>query len=128
MKRGRRLLVVLVCLVIVAGAAIAAAVYRSHHVIGHGTAPPTAVWIPTETDFGFVEVGSTAERTLRLKNVGRAGLSGWVRMDEGCSSNFEIVSGGGTYTLGPGQSRTVIIRFSPSDTLTVYECDLRSGP
>jgi len=128
MKRSRGFWAGIVA-ALIAAAVWAASIFTGHPLGGTGSAPPTAKWYPTSTEFGAVEVGTAVDATVRLKNVGKAGtLQGTVALAPGCSAVFTIVSGGGAYALPPGQSRTVIVRFAPTDTSAVYACTLSSGP
>jgi hypothetical protein len=78
---------------------------------------------PTSLDFGNVEVGSYADRTFTITNTGGGTLTGSVT--EACNY-YSLVSGGGSYSLGAGQSVTVTVRFTPtvSGTLT---CSIVTG-
>lgn len=119
--------IVLAAILVAAGIAIAA-IYNSHPVTGSGTTPPTATWYPPRSDFGPVEVGTYVDRTVRLKNTGRTGnLVGTVALSPNCAG-FSIQSGGGSYSLPPLASRTVVVRFTPTDTTTAYQCEIRSSP
>lgn len=69
---------------------------------------------PDSLDFGFVLVGSSADRTFSITNDGTCTLTGTI--SSGCGSTFAVISGGGSYTLEPEQSRTVTMRFSPTTT------------
>lgn len=105
-----------------------AAVYNSLNITGKGGKPATAEWIPTTADWGYVEVGTSTDKTFRLKNSGKTQLVGNITLGVGCSPVFTIVSGGGTYSLAPGVSRDVVIRFAPTDTTATYNCVVSSGP
>jgi len=64
---------------------------------------------PSSYNFGNVAVGVTAQTDFIVQNIGGGTLSG----SASTLSPFGIVSGG-SYSLGPGQSQTVTVRFSPS--------------
>ncbi len=68
---------------------------------------------PTSLDFGNVNVGSSLDLTITIMNetTSTGALTGSVGT---LSAPFSIVSGGGTLSLPPGQSRTVTVRFSPA--------------
>ena len=66
---------------------------------------------PTSLDFGQVNVGSHADRSFTITNNGCSGMSGTVSL---FSSQFDFVSGGGIYTLMPGESRVVTVRYEPT--------------
>jgi DNA-binding beta-propeller fold protein YncE len=55
-------------------------------------------------------VGGTSAQTLFVKNVGTGALAGKV---ETLSPPFSILAGGGPFVLGPGQSKAVVIAFTP---------------
>jgi hypothetical protein len=61
-------------------------------------------------DFGTVVADGTsfADRTFSLRNIGGGQLSGTIRAD---APGVTILSGGGFYSLGPGQLRRVTVRF-----------------
>jgi hypothetical protein len=80
---------------------------------------------PTAIDFGDVAVGESADSTVTLTNRGTASASGAVTTT--CASeSFRIVSGGGAWTLAPGQTRTITLRFGPT-TEDDFECQLSTG-
>src|SRR5206468_168077 len=56
------------------------------------------------------EVGGTSAQTLFVKNGGKGLLAGKV---ETLSPPFSILAGGGPFVLGPGQSKAVVIAFTP---------------
>ncbi len=61
-------------------------------------------------DFGDVAPGASRERTLSIANIGGGTLTGEVPAPIG--AGFELVSGA-AYALGPGQTQSVTLRFSP---------------
>jgi hypothetical protein len=65
---------------------------------------------PTSLNFGLVDIGSTADLSFTISNDGGGVLSGTV--SESCNP-FSIVGGGGSYSLGAGESREVTVRFAP---------------
>jgi len=87
---------------------------------GTGTASPTPPVGPpltttaiavdaTVVAFGLVPVSATADRTFTVRNAGVGTLSGSAF----ANAPYSIV-GGGTYSLGGGQSQTVTARFAPT--------------
>ena len=70
-----------------------------------------AVTPTTATSFGSITVGSTANRTFTVQNVGPVNLSGSVSV----GAPFTIVSGG-AFSLAPGASHTATVRFVPTTT------------
>jgi subtilase family protein/fervidolysin-like protein/HYDIN/CFA65/VesB family protein len=71
--------------------------------------PPTIGVAPAAQDFGFVNIGSSAERNFFVQNSGGGILSG----SASTVAPFSIVAGS-PYSLGPGESQTVTVRFSPT--------------
>ena len=79
---------------------------------GTGQSPPLPVCAVDSTSlrFGSVEVGQSSDRSFSITNVGGGTLSGSVT--EECAA-YSIVSGGGSYELTAGQTRTVTVCFAP---------------
>lgn len=77
---------------------------------GVAEAAPQCRLTPAELDFGAVEIGAVADRTFRIENTGGGRLVGLIT--EGCQP-FSITAGGGGFDLGPGEGRTVVVRFQP---------------
>lgn len=73
----------------------------------------------TGINFGTVAVGSHVDRTLTVTNAGGGVLTGSVA-PSGCPE-FTAV-GDPTVALGPGQSATYTIRFTPSQGGHAYTC------
>lgn len=68
----------------------------------------------TLLDFGDVRVGESAVRTFTVHNVAVLPITGDARLSAGSDSmGFSIIQGGGPYTIAPGQSRDVSVRFAP---------------
>jgi hypothetical protein len=67
--------------------------------------------------FGAIQAGTTADRTFTISNSGSSLISGNANV----IAPFSIVSGG-AYTLTPGQSQAVKVRYSPvtAGTHTAY--------
>ena len=83
-----------------------------------GPAPPVTINIsisPTSIDFGNGAVGQMFDQTLTLSN--QSSSTGTLTGNVGSpSAPFSVVSGGGTFSLTPGQSKLVVLRFSPTAT------------
>ena len=62
-------------------------------------------------DFGTVAVDDSASRTIVLRNLGSADLTGTVAL---ACPPFRVVTGGGPYSLAPGETLTVGLRFLPT--------------
>ncbi len=84
---------------------------------------PSCDLTPSSLDFGVVLVGSFADASFTITNTGGGLLSGSVT--ESCGE-FAVLSGGGTYSLGAGQSRQVSVRFSPA-TAGLVQCSIDLG-
>ena len=94
--------------------------------IGQGyTLTPTCSLSTTLLEFGTVHVDSMARKTFTIYNVSTNGayLSGEIRL-WGVCWGFSILSGGGEYSLAPGESREVTVGFNPPwddyFTCTIY--------
>lgn len=77
--------------------------------------------------YGAVPLGQFADRSFTITNTapgGGSNLMGSVVLD--CPGDFQFVSGGGDYTLAPGQSRTVTVRFTPS-AVGLVTCEVETG-
>jgi hypothetical protein len=72
-------------------------------------ANPTIEVTPTSIDFGGVAVGSSVDKSFTVTNTGGGVLSGSATIN----APYSVVSGG-TYSLGGGESQTVVVRFSPT--------------
>jgi plastocyanin len=68
---------------------------------------------PTTINFGDVDVGQFSDQTLTITNqaTSNATLTGSV---DTLSAPFSVQSGGGAFSLTPGQPVTVTVRFSPT--------------
>jgi hypothetical protein len=77
--------------------------------------------------FPKVGLGNTKTQSLTLKNRGKGVLQGSIGT---LASPFEIISGGGAFSLAVGASQTVAVQFAPTvpgkatATLTVTSDDL----
>ncbi len=74
-------------------------------------------------DFGEVEVGFFTERTITIRNSGNAELEIAVDFSD---PNYSVISGAGTFSVGPLASHEVLLRFAPSDT-GVHRSELELG-
>lgn len=90
--------------------------------LGSAEVPTDCAVDPLNIDFGSVGVGTTRDTTFTITNTGGGFLSGSV--DASCGP-VTVVSGGGPYTLGAGQSRVVTIRFQPSEGAN--SCTVETG-
>ena len=77
---------------------------------------------PTLLNFGLVPLGSYRDDSFTITNPDTVLLEGTVT--EACAP-FDLVSGGGAFSLLPGQSHTVTVRFAPgSADLGYHECTI----
>jgi hypothetical protein len=78
---------------------------------------------PTELDFGTVDIGSYSDLTFTIRNSGMATLSGSVT--ESCD-HYDLITGGGPYSLGSDESLVVTVRFEPTAPGT-HPCTIETG-
>jgi len=78
---------------------------------------------PAELLFGDVCVGESENESFTITNSGNTTLSGYVSES---NTQYSIVSGGGSYDLSPGASRTVTVQFKPTSTGT-KTCTIETG-
>jgi hypothetical protein len=75
-----------------------------------GVAQPVFSVTPTTaTTFGSVTTGGMVDRTFTVQNTSTASISGGANV----GAPFSIASGG-SFSLSPGASRTVTLRFQPT--------------
>jgi len=72
---------------------------------------PRCVLSPGAMDFGELILGQYAEGSFRVFNQGDGPLVGEITL---VSEDFHLLSGGGIFTLLPGQMREVWLRFEPA--------------
>ena len=85
--------------------------------------PPTCMVVPGGVDFDTVTVGEYVDTTFVIRNRGGGVLPGTVSV---VCDHYSIVSGGGPYSLGAGESTYVVVRFEP-DSVGVCECGVSMG-
>lgn len=88
------------------------------NITGEGVAPLLRVQT-TIVDFGRVEVGDAKDSivTAVITNVGTAPVAVTETEQRGPDMNsFAILAGGGAFTLGPNESRTLTLRFAPLES------------
>ena len=71
---------------------------------------------PTSHDYGDVIVDQNASATFTVQNTGTAAMSGQISLAGTAANQYTITSGGGSYTINAGQSRSVTVRFNPTST------------
>ena len=85
---------------------------------GSGVAPPPSlpdVDVPGSVSVGSVTVGLSGSASVVVSNVGSAALSVSSTVVSGADAGAFAVSGGGSFTLAAGASRSVQVTFSPTD-------------
>lgn len=83
-------------------------------------APAVAV-TPAAFDFGTVTIGSTATRTIQVRNDGIAVLN--VSQIAHCAgTTAEFAFSPATLTVGAGQSATLSVTYTPTDTTSDAGC------
>lgn len=76
---------------------------------------------PTQLSFGTKRMGVLATREVTIQNVGTADLNVTDVLIGGESSTyFSVVSGGGAFTVKPGEQRRVTVGFTPQTRTTAY--------
>ena len=71
---------------------------------------PSLEVTPASHNFGSINIGGNSTQSFTVKNVGLETLSGSA---SGLSAPFSFV-GDTSYTLNPGQSDTITVRFAPT--------------
>jgi hypothetical protein len=84
--------------------------------------PPCHV-MPASLNFGDVPVGCTVDTTFIIFNETTGTLAGDVT--ESCDY-YSILSGGGPYSLSPGESVLVTVRYAPTVT-GIHDCTIETG-
>jgi hypothetical protein len=83
----------------------------SRPVTGTGGTLPLIGVTPSSLSFGTVPVGSSKDLSFTVQNTGGSTLTG----SASTSAPYSIASGG-SFSLGPGASQLVVVRFSPTAT------------
>jgi predicted outer membrane repeat protein len=78
---------------------------------------------PMILNFGAIAMGDSADLDFKIYNIGSVTLNGSV--SESCQ-HYEIAAGAGSYSLAPGDSHTVTVRFKPTLIGTCY-CTIQTG-
>jgi hypothetical protein len=66
---------------------------------------------PARVDFPPVAIGDTARQTVEIRNNGGGIVSGHLTVPAPWSIEF----GGGEYSLGPGKSQVITVKFAPTE-------------
>jgi hypothetical protein len=83
---------------------------------------PPCHLMPAGLDFGDVPVGCHVDKSFTIFNETAGVLNGDVT--ESCD-HYEILSGGGPYSLSPGETLLVSVRFAPTAIWT-HECTIET--
>lgn len=83
-----------------------------------------AVLSAASLDFGTVAVSANATRSVTLTNSGTAVLSGSATIS---CAEYQLISGGGPFSITPGESRDIVIQFAPG-AVGSFPCTLNHGP
>jgi len=79
-----------------------------------GNPQPAISAVPSTVDFGRKRPGQSVDKTVRIGNPGTAPLDVTGTTIAGpAGTEFAIVSGGGPFSLARGETRDIVIRFSP---------------
>jgi hypothetical protein len=84
---------------------------------------PSCLVQPGNIDFGTVAVGCYRDTTITITNTSTGSISG--NISESCTE-YDILSGGGPFSLSPGNSHYVTVRFEPLSTAT-FDCTISTG-
>ncbi|MFC1799521.1 choice-of-anchor D domain-containing protein [Candidatus Eisenbacteria bacterium] len=87
------------------------------------TPTPSCLVSPEVLDFGVVNFGSSADLPFTVRNTGSVVLEGDISSP---CSDFEVIAGDGPYSLEPGDTLDVQVRFSPS-VAGSSTCDIDTG-
>lgn len=84
---------------------------------GTGTTIPNISALPNPAYYGNVLVWSYSDNTIVVSNDGTGDLAVSSTTITGPQSGeYDIHSGGGSFTLAPGATRNIVVRFNPSST------------
>ncbi|MFH1754689.1 MAG: M6 family metalloprotease domain-containing protein, partial [Candidatus Latescibacterota bacterium] len=78
---------------------------------------------PKQLNFGSIAMGDSVDLDFKIHNIGCSTLNGTVT--ESCL-HYGIVQGGGAYSLAPGDSQVVTIRYKPT-LLGTWYCTIQTG-
>ena len=102
---------------------------------GTGITPPEIDVSPASQSYGNVLIGTNATRTVTIRNLGGADLQvSASTLTGGDAGQFAITQGGAPFTLGPGATRNLDVRFTPtsgglkSTTLRLTSTDADESP
>lgn len=82
---------------------------------GTGVGHPDIAVSTQNIDFGNVYLNASEIRTFQIISEGSADLSvSQIYFSDDANGQFSITSGGGSFTLSPGNNRTVTVAFNPT--------------
>ena len=93
------------------------------YAFGYGGSPPVCEVEPDSLDFGTITVNDSLDLDFYITNTGGGVLAGSVV--DTCGY-FEVVSGGGPYSLASGDTAYVTMRFKPLADGS-FECTVETG-
>ena len=106
------------------------------------TPPPTSTPTPNSSslsisspsvNFGDVGIDTAATMSIKLKNTGKAKLTGKVEKSGLSDTPFSVTAGAGAFSLTHDQTKTVAIKFAPvavtpyMGSITITSSDLPDG-
>ena len=110
----RRLHLIVLASVLVAGCSDLGAPFKPR---------PQSQVSATSLDFGTVVVSRSTTRSVTITNAGTGTLTGTAELT---CADYSFQSGGGDYALGAGQSKTIVVAFTPGSVGT-FPCTLELG-
>ncbi len=99
------------------------ALFDNITVCDYSTTPPDCYLSTTALDFGVVEVGAHKDSSFTVANHGGGTIQGSI--SESCS-HYQVVSGGGSYSLAADQARVVTVRYAPTSS-GEHSCTIQLG-
>ncbi len=88
--------------------------YFHNYLVLGGIPEPDIAVTPASHDYGSINEGSSASQGFLIENLGTADLNVTATsLTGGDAAEFAITSGGGSFTLAPGGTRTVAVSFNP---------------
>jgi hypothetical protein len=83
-------------------------------IYGNGLMPPDIDLVSMPPNFGEVVVGTMASRPFVIRNLGDVALQVAATLLDAPAGEFTIAQGSGPFTLMPGTTYTLDIRFAPA--------------
>jgi hypothetical protein len=95
---------------------------------GSNTQTVTGATVSTKAiDYGVVCFGSDKTLSFKVKanDNNTTDATGTVELGENGDGSYTIESGGGEFTLGPGEEKTVKVRYNPQDRYQTHAGDVQ---